>query len=175
VYNQLSNNGNLAIYLSIASNDREATNYSLLFSCSFPGPTDIYASRDANTNVICFIFLRFRHGKNLHFMVRFNFFCCYFRRTCAKCTCGYFGKVLFDGMPHVESVFFHPALFSVEKEQRKRAYAMPTNAKEAQKITSRFNTLQRRRAIAKAEAIIAGMYAWEKQYLWEQLGLIASI
>jgi hypothetical protein len=52
---------------------------------------------------------------------------------------------------------------------------MPTNAKEAQKITSRFNTLQRRRAIAKAEAIIAGMYAWEKQYLWEQLSLIASI
>lgn len=66
----------------------------------------------------------FSHSEKSSLMVRFNFFLCYFRRTCAKCTCGYFGKALFDGMPHVVSVFF--SALSVEKEHRKqeRAYAV---------------------------------------------------
>lgn len=79
-------------------------------------------------------------------------------------------KALFDSLPHVASVFFILRFFSLEKEHRKRAYAMAM--REAQKnhcggVGRPFPE--------KAEAIIAEMYAWEKQYLWEQLSLIASI
>lgn len=54
---------------------------------------------------------------------------------------------------------------------------MQWQMREAQKITSRFNTYCNGDGPLreKAEAIIAEMYAWEKQYLWEQLSLIASI
>lgn len=84
-------------------------------------------------------------------------------------------KALFDGTPHVERFFLR--FSSVEKEHRKqkRAYALPTKGEQWKRITSRFYTHCNTGHCENAEAIIADMYAWEKQYLWEQLSLIASI
>lgn len=83
-------------------------------------------------------------------MVRFNFFLCYFRSTCAKCTCGYFRKALFDGMPHVENFFFC-AFCPVEKEHRKqkRAYAMAMARREVEKSHRDSTHIAAWRAIAR--------------------------
>jgi hypothetical protein len=89
-------------------------------------------------------------------------------------------KALFDGMPHVVSVFSFILRFSLLKRNivNRNVHMQWQRMREAQKITSRFNTYCNGGGgplLEKVEAIIVDMYAWEKQYLWEQLSLIASI
>lgn len=71
----------------------------------FRWPTDIYASF-ANTRMSSAWFFA---AKYLHSWWDLIFSCYSRPYVCAKCTCGYFRKALFDGMPHVVSVF-SPAL-----------------------------------------------------------------
>lgn len=131
-------------------------NYSLLFSCIF-APLDIYASCDANTNVICFRFFCcvFRHGRNLHFMVRFNFFLLLFPAYVCKMHLWLFRESTFWWHAARSECFFLSCAFSlVEKEHRKRAYAMATSARGAKNHIAIQHILQR---------TAAGHCEWEKR------------
>lgn len=134
VYNQLSNNDNLAIYLSIAriniarpttttASTRRGELFTFISCIFFPAPRTFMPLSPRYKCHLLLLLLVFFSGfsrcEKSSLMMRFNFFSrCYFRSTCAKCTCGYFRKALFDGMPHVVNFIFYffCAFCLVEKE-----------------------------------------------------------
>lgn len=151
VYNQLSNNGNLAIYLSIARRRTafHARGWKIIhfYPCIFvPAPRSFMPHTASHE---CHLpWTVFYAAKNLHSWRDLIFFLLFPEYVC-KMHLWLFQKSTFWW--HAARSEFFLRFFSVEKEHRKqkRAYAMATKGEEWKKKSHRESTHIAIRAIAK--------------------------